>query len=304
MTSKLLFQDPSGFATPLLVVFAVDIATGKDEPGLPCTADDLRRTLAKPQHRGSPPASSKRPSPRPLLLRRPERAQGRASADRRPRQSEVPHRERAPQGRRHRDPLRPPARHPRSRHRLPRRPRARRRAHRRTSLLPRRARHRRRRPPRRLRHRHLSQRPQGPERSERHRSRFRKPTTRPATTASAAGTRASSSARARTSRARSSTSPATCSRLPNSAAAPRRWPRSIGLACEVHSTDKLKELKMGAFLARRAGLLRAARAHRPALRARRPRLRPGRSRASASSAKASPSTPAASPSSPPTTWTR
>ena len=29
MTSRLLFQDPAGFVTPLLVVFAVDIASGK-----------------------------------------------------------------------------------------------------------------------------------------------------------------------------------------------------------------------------------------------------------------------------------
>ncbi len=45
MTSKILFQDPSGFATPLLVVFAVDIATGKDDPPSPAlltTSDALR----------------------------------------------------------------------------------------------------------------------------------------------------------------------------------------------------------------------------------------------------------------------
>ncbi len=49
MTSKLLFQDPSGFATPLLVAFAVDIATGKDEPGSPAlltTSDALAAAVA------------------------------------------------------------------------------------------------------------------------------------------------------------------------------------------------------------------------------------------------------------------
>ncbi len=49
MTSKLLFQDPSGFATPLLVVFAVDIATGKDDqasPALLTTSDALAAAAA------------------------------------------------------------------------------------------------------------------------------------------------------------------------------------------------------------------------------------------------------------------
>src|SRR5581483_4423487 len=49
MTSRLLFQDPSGFATPLLVAFAVDIATGKDEPSSPAlltTSDALAATVA------------------------------------------------------------------------------------------------------------------------------------------------------------------------------------------------------------------------------------------------------------------
>ena len=44
MISKLLFQDPAGFVTPLLVVFAVDIATGKDDPASPAlltTSDAL-----------------------------------------------------------------------------------------------------------------------------------------------------------------------------------------------------------------------------------------------------------------------
>lgn len=49
MTSKLLFQDPSGFVTPLLVVFAVDIATGKDDPASPAlltTSDALAQAAA------------------------------------------------------------------------------------------------------------------------------------------------------------------------------------------------------------------------------------------------------------------
>ncbi len=46
MTSKLLFQDPAGFATPLLVVFAVDIASGKGaqaSPALLITSDAVGR---------------------------------------------------------------------------------------------------------------------------------------------------------------------------------------------------------------------------------------------------------------------
>jgi leucyl aminopeptidase len=35
MITKLLFQDPAAFAVPLLAVFAVDIASGKDEPASP-----------------------------------------------------------------------------------------------------------------------------------------------------------------------------------------------------------------------------------------------------------------------------
>jgi leucyl aminopeptidase len=49
MTSKLLFQDPSGFVTPLLVVFAVDIATGKNDaasPALLTTSDALAEAAA------------------------------------------------------------------------------------------------------------------------------------------------------------------------------------------------------------------------------------------------------------------
>ncbi len=49
MTNKLLFQDPAGLATPLLAVFAVDIATGKDtqpSPALLSTSDAIARTAA------------------------------------------------------------------------------------------------------------------------------------------------------------------------------------------------------------------------------------------------------------------
>jgi leucyl aminopeptidase len=49
MTSKLLFQDPAAFVTSLLVVFAVDIATGKDDPASPAlltTSDALAEALA------------------------------------------------------------------------------------------------------------------------------------------------------------------------------------------------------------------------------------------------------------------
>ncbi len=49
MTKNLLFQDPAAFATPLLAVFAVDIATGKDEapsPALLSTSDTLANAAA------------------------------------------------------------------------------------------------------------------------------------------------------------------------------------------------------------------------------------------------------------------
>jgi leucyl aminopeptidase len=49
MTPKILFQDPAAFATPLLVVFAVDIATGKDatpSPALLTTSDALAAAAA------------------------------------------------------------------------------------------------------------------------------------------------------------------------------------------------------------------------------------------------------------------
>ena len=41
--------------------------------------------------------------------------------------------------------------------------------------------------------------------------------------------------------------------------------REVGLSAEVHSTDKLKELGMGAFAAVGAGLSPTARPHRPSL---------------------------------------
>lgn len=50
MTHKLLFQDPAGFAAPLLAVFAVDIATGKDadpSPALLTTSDALADAAAR-----------------------------------------------------------------------------------------------------------------------------------------------------------------------------------------------------------------------------------------------------------------
>jgi leucyl aminopeptidase len=49
MITKLLFQDPSTLSTPLLAVFAVDIATGKDEapsPALLITSDAVARAAA------------------------------------------------------------------------------------------------------------------------------------------------------------------------------------------------------------------------------------------------------------------
>ena len=49
MTSKLLFQDPTVFATPLLAVFAVDIGTGKDDPSpaLLTTSDALASAASR-----------------------------------------------------------------------------------------------------------------------------------------------------------------------------------------------------------------------------------------------------------------
>lgn len=49
MTTKLVFQDPASLATPLLAVFAVDIASGKDaqpSPALLTTSDDLANAAA------------------------------------------------------------------------------------------------------------------------------------------------------------------------------------------------------------------------------------------------------------------
>ncbi len=71
MTSRLLFQDPAGFVTPLLVVFAVDIATGKDDPPSPAllTTSDAVAAAAAPWF-GT--GEFKATVAEPLLLRRPE----------------------------------------------------------------------------------------------------------------------------------------------------------------------------------------------------------------------------------------
>jgi leucyl aminopeptidase len=71
MTSKLLFQDPSGFVTPLLVVFAVDIATGKDDPASPAllTTSDALAAAAAPWFATG---EFKAALAEPLLLRRPD----------------------------------------------------------------------------------------------------------------------------------------------------------------------------------------------------------------------------------------
>src|SRR3982751_5571575 len=50
MDTKVVFQDPAGFATPMLAVFAVDIATGKDAEPLPAlltTSDAVTDAAAK-----------------------------------------------------------------------------------------------------------------------------------------------------------------------------------------------------------------------------------------------------------------
>jgi leucyl aminopeptidase len=50
METKLLFEGVAGFATPLLAVFAVDVATGKDEEPLPAlltTSDDVTKAAAR-----------------------------------------------------------------------------------------------------------------------------------------------------------------------------------------------------------------------------------------------------------------
>src|ERR1700677_2143139 len=50
MDTKLLFLDAAGFQTPLLAVFAVDIATGKDADPLPAllaTSDAVTNAAAK-----------------------------------------------------------------------------------------------------------------------------------------------------------------------------------------------------------------------------------------------------------------
>ncbi len=50
MNTKLIFQDPAGFAVPLLAIFAVDIASGKDgepSPALLTTSDALANAAAR-----------------------------------------------------------------------------------------------------------------------------------------------------------------------------------------------------------------------------------------------------------------
>ncbi|HUZ94729.1 MAG TPA: M17 family peptidase N-terminal domain-containing protein, partial [Edaphobacter sp.] len=50
MDTKLLFQDAAGFATPMLAVFAVDIATAVDADPLPAllsTSDAVTNAAAK-----------------------------------------------------------------------------------------------------------------------------------------------------------------------------------------------------------------------------------------------------------------
>ncbi len=71
MTSNLIFQDPAGFATPLLVVFAVDIASGKDEPASPAllTTSDALAAVAAPWFGTE---EFKAALAEPLLLRRPD----------------------------------------------------------------------------------------------------------------------------------------------------------------------------------------------------------------------------------------
>ncbi len=71
MISKLLFQDPAGFVTPMLVVFAVDIATGKDDPASPAllTTSDALAQAAAPWLATE---EFKAALAEPLLLRRPD----------------------------------------------------------------------------------------------------------------------------------------------------------------------------------------------------------------------------------------
>ena len=76
--------------------------------------------------------------------------------------------------------------------------------------------------------------------------------------------------------------------------------QEVGLGWEVHSTEMLDQLKMGAFRSVAQGSASRPRSSFCAT----SRMALPKARFSASSAKASPSTPAASPSSPPTTWTK
>ena len=71
MTSRLLFQDPSGFATPLLVAFAVDIATGKDEPASPALLTTSNAISNAATHWFAT-GEFKATLAEPLLIRRPD----------------------------------------------------------------------------------------------------------------------------------------------------------------------------------------------------------------------------------------
>jgi leucyl aminopeptidase len=71
MIPRLLFQDPAGFATPLLIVFAIDIATGKDDPASPTlltTSDAIANAAAPWLATGEFKATLAEP----MLLRRPD----------------------------------------------------------------------------------------------------------------------------------------------------------------------------------------------------------------------------------------
>ncbi|HTV08539.1 MAG TPA: leucyl aminopeptidase [Candidatus Aquilonibacter sp.] len=71
MTLKLVFQDPAAFATPLLIAFAVDIASGKDDPPSPTlltTSDAIAKAAAPWLATGEFKATLAEP----MLLRQPD----------------------------------------------------------------------------------------------------------------------------------------------------------------------------------------------------------------------------------------
>ena len=71
MIPKLLFQDPAGFTTPLLVAFAVDITTGKDDPAAPVllTTSNAIASAAAPW---LATGEFKATLAEPMLIRRPD----------------------------------------------------------------------------------------------------------------------------------------------------------------------------------------------------------------------------------------